>query len=158
MPRSPKRQQLCSQTFCALANSCRCPETAGTAPALLHGHPCSGALHSLKNSCFPQQATKWDHLMPQVTSGKLDSTARVGKQRGLHVSAMIFYQYNASSSIAFRFHFCIWTFIVRNLRCARSARPRDCEDVCTGFFFSMIRFELNGNTILGAVPVEIKET
>lgn len=95
--------------FVLLASSCQCPETTGAAPAVLHGHPCSGVLRSLKHRCFPQQAMKWDCLMPQATSGKLDSTARVGKQRGLHLSAAISYQYNASSSMALWLCFCICT-------------------------------------------------
>lgn len=60
--------------FVLLGNPCQHQETAGAAPALLHGHPHSGVLHSLKTSCFPQQAMKWDHLMTQATSDKLDST------------------------------------------------------------------------------------
>ena len=142
--------------FVLLAGSCQHPETAG-APALLHGHPCSGVLHSLKNSCFPQQAMKWDRLMPQATSGKLDSTARVGQQRGLHLSAAISYQYNLSYSTALWLQFCIWTSIFRNLGCARSARPRDREDVRTAFC-RMMCSGLNRNNILGAMPVEIKGT
>lgn len=100
---------------------------------------------------------KWDHLMPQATSAKLDSTARVGNQRGLQLSAAISYQYSANSSTAFWLYFCIWTSILRNLGCARSARPRDCEDVCTSFC-RMMCSELNGNNIVGAMPVEIKGT
>lgn len=75
--------------FVLLSSSCQRSEIAGAAPALLHGHPCSGVLYSLNNSCFPLQAMKWDPLMSQATSGKLGSTARAGKQRHLQLSAAI---------------------------------------------------------------------
>lgn len=151
-----------------LASSCQCSETAGAAPTLLHDHPCSGVLCSPNNSSFPLQAMKWDpgHLRqpqwdpghprpPQATSGKLGSTARAGKQRHLQLSAAISHQYNASSSTALWLCFCMWTSIFRNLGCARSARHRDCEDVCTPFC-RMMCSELNGNNIVGARPVERK--
>lgn len=62
--------------FVLLGNSCQHQETAGAAPALLHGHSHSGVWCSLKTSCFPQQAMKWDNLMSQPSSDKLDSTAK----------------------------------------------------------------------------------
>lgn len=62
--------------FVLLGNSCQHQGTAGAAPALLHGHPHSGAWCSLKTSYFPQQTMKWNHLMSQTTSDTLDSTAK----------------------------------------------------------------------------------
>lgn len=109
-----------------------------------------------KTSCVPQQAMKWDQLMSQATSDKLDSTARVCKWRDLHLCAVIFYQYIANFFTALCFCLCTWTCIFRNLVCARSAKPSDCEDVCTAFC-RVTRSEMNEDNG-GAMPVEIEGT
>lgn len=124
---------------------------------MLHGHLHSGVLCSLKNSCFPQQAMKGDHLMSQATSEKSDSTARVCKQRGLHLSTVIFYQYVPSFFTALLLCLCTCTCIFRNLVCARPAKPSDCEDVCS-VFCRVTCSELNEDNIVRATPVEIKGT
>lgn len=81
----------------------------------------------------------------------------VCKWRGLHLSAVVFYQYIAIFFTALWVCLRTWTCIFRNLRCARSAKPRDCEDVCTAFW-RVTCSELNEDNIVGATPVEIKGT
>lgn len=156
MPRS-QEEAAALLPFVLLGNSCQHQEIAGAAPVLLHSHLHSEVLCSLKTSCFPHQAMKWDHLVSQATSNKLDSMARVCKWRGLHCSAVIFYQYIASFFTALWLCHCTWTSIFRNLVCARSAKPSDCEDVCTPFC-RVTRSDLNEDNIVGDMPVEIKRT
>lgn len=79
------------------------------------------------------------------------------ERRGLHLSAVIFYQYIASFFTALWLCLCTWTCIFRNLVCARSAKPSHCEDVCIAFC-RVTCSELNEDNIVGAMPVEIKGT
>lgn len=165
MPMSTKRRQLHSQTFCALGKfmpmprNCRSSSNPATWPPLLRSvvfskqQQFSTASHEV--GLRPPQATPVGPRPPQATPGKLDSTARAGKQRHLQLSAAISHHYNASSSTALWLCFCMWTSIFRNLGCARSARHRDCEDVCIPFC-RMMCSELNGKNIVGARPVERK--
>lgn len=140
--------------FVLLGNSCQHQETAGAAPALLHGHPHSGVWCSLKTSCFPQQTMNWDNLMSQASSDKSDSTAK-----GEASTSLLWFSINILPVFftALWLCLCSWTWIFRSLACARSAKPSDWEDVCTAFCRATCS-ELNEDNIVGAMPVEIKGT
>lgn len=140
--------------FVLLGNSCQHQGTAGAAPALLHGHPHSGAWCSLKTSYFPQQIMKWNHMMSQTPSDKLGSTAKGETSTSLlWISIHILPVFSTALWLCL----CTGTCIFRNLVYARSAKPSDCEDVCT-VFCRVTCSELNEDNIVGAMPVEIQGT
>lgn len=150
-----KRRQLHSYLLCSW----------GTHPALRNCRSSSSSVTwppSLRSVMFSKNqlfSTASHEGGPPDVPGHLRqvSTARVCKQRGLHLSTVIFYQYIPSFFTALLLCLCTWTCIFRNLVCARSAKPSDCEDVCTDFC-RVTCSELNEDNIVCATPVEIKRT
>lgn len=141
-------------TFCALGKLMSTPRNCRSSSSTVTQPPSLRSVVLSKIQLFPIASHK---VGPPDVPGHLRQVRQLCKTRGLYLSAVIFYQYIASFFTAPWLCLCAWACIFRNLVCARSAKPCDCEDICTAFC-RVACSELNEDDIAGAMPLEIKGT